>query len=128
MCISDNLKWDVAHGIVRTQALCRSARLSKYEHISVRTTGVVFLGTPHQGSKMASWGFWVARFFSFLGSNAQIVDEIVLDSSRVRDLHADFVAILQNNLRVVNIYETRPYNFGFRYFPWHIMVRTWFCC
>ncbi|OAP62754.1 hypothetical protein AYL99_01981 [Fonsecaea erecta] len=94
-------------GLVVKQALVHASAMSNFRHISSRTTGVIFLGTPHLGSEMAYWGRTLARALKAHGSNPDLLDEINLDSSKLRDLHKNFVAIFQNSLAVVNIYETR---------------------
>ncbi|KIW70685.1 hypothetical protein PV04_02930 [Phialophora macrospora] len=94
-------------GLVVKQALVHASTMPKFRHIASRTTGVIFLGTPHQGSQVAFWARAVARALKAHGSNPYLLEEIILDSPKLRDLHHDFVAILQNTLSVVNIYETR---------------------
>ncbi|KAJ2969423.1 hypothetical protein NQ176_g8672 [Zarea fungicola] len=48
-------------GNIIEQAIVSASRHnSVYAHIAECTVGVVFLGTPHRGSRAAKWGTWIA--------------------------------------------------------------------
>jgi len=52
-----------------------------------------------------------------------MLDEIILDSPRLEDLHDQFVSVFHDSLTVVNIYETRRAVWKKWGFQWGEMVR-----
>ena len=67
----------VAHspgGLVCEQALIFSDKRGTLKRILANTIGIVFLGMPHGGSSLASWGDTVAKYVNvFRGTNRDIL-------------------------------------------------------
>ncbi|KAI1299765.1 hypothetical protein F5Y03DRAFT_247246 [Xylaria venustula] len=74
-------------GIVIKEALCRSARA---EHIIPDTSGILFLGIPHQGSPLSIFVSVVARVTGFLGSNTGLLFTLQHHSNQLSDLDSRF--------------------------------------
>lgn len=73
-----------------------------------QTHAVVFLGTPHRGSRSAKAGTYFAALTAIygLGSNQNMVGELQPESANLFDLHNNFVAV-SGSMRIVNFFEKR---------------------
>jgi hypothetical protein len=82
------------------------------------TSGVVFLGTPHRGSKLQPWGSIVADILGTFGydSHKGILDDLKFDSPKLRDLLREF-SIIANRLQIVIycFFELFDTDFGQRF-------------
>ena len=67
------------------------------------TVGILFLGTPHQGSSAAEYGIWLARA---LRSNTTLLETLKKNSPTLLEVAQDFHASY-NNVDIVCFYETR---------------------
>jgi tetratricopeptide (TPR) repeat protein len=72
-----------------------------------RTRAIIFLGTPHRGSRVASWGWYWCQFLRPIGSNPLLPGELTYDSPDLLDLHKDFTNSVNERLEVVNFFESR---------------------
>ncbi|KAL2831521.1 Alpha/Beta hydrolase protein [Aspergillus cavernicola] len=110
----------IAHslgGLVVQQALI-SARESRTDHlqdIETRTVGICFLGTPHRGTNLATWGERFARVLNiFKPVNCQIVSLLGPRSKALHEMRRSFHNILEkrkdegSRIRIVCFYETVP--------------------
>ncbi|PGH14460.1 hypothetical protein AJ80_05905 [Polytolypa hystricis UAMH7299] len=119
-------------GLVIKQALVSAAKelqshpkYEDYQSLITSIAGVVFLGTPHNGSKLASYGTIQANIRSWLGgpSNPEILAPLILESttSLVGGLMTDFQNIQQGDrlsgLLAYYFYETKPLTIG----RWNVM-------
>ena len=105
----------VAHshgGLVVKQALLTSFLENSTTGVLSRTDGVLFFGTPHQGSDLASLGHIVAVILSPWGSDGNILESIKPGSNANRELHVSFTDILntsrardQGAISIWNFYE-----------------------
>jgi hypothetical protein len=105
----------VAHshgGLVVKQALLTSLLEKSTTGVFARTSGVLFFGTPHQGSDLASLGHVVAAILSPWGSDSNLLELIKPGSNANRDLHVSFTDILnksrtrdQGAIYIWNFYE-----------------------
>jgi hypothetical protein len=81
------------------------------------TAGVVFLGTPHRGANLASWGDTLATCAAAfgLGPDTQLLNILRKDSDRLREIFNDF-AMLANEmgLDLICFYELYPTNISYR--------------
>jgi hypothetical protein len=87
--------------ITNLQALVLARFGSSYEDIRLSTAGVVFLGTPHDGSDAAALGEKIAKI---LGNNARLLASLKSQSSELFGLSRDFDAEYQE-LKAICYYE-----------------------
>ena len=94
------------------QALCRK----NAEKILNDTSGIIFLGTPHDGSSVSTAGAVVARATGFLGSNFALPLALQSHGSNLSDLSRSFEEAKQlqsEKLQIISFRETKPtYIFG----------------
>jgi protein SERAC1 len=102
----------VAHslgGLVCEDALNLSDRRQSLRSILSNTLGIVFMGTPHGGSYLASWGSAVAKYAKvFRGTNRDILKTLQPGSSDLQRTEEDFQHMLRRDdvkLRVFCFYE-----------------------
>ncbi len=61
------------------------------------TRGIVFMGTPHKGSSLASWGNTVAKYLSKVRAvNRKLLRTLEVDSNVWRGVEEEFQQLLQN--------------------------------
>jgi hypothetical protein len=81
------------------------------------TYGVIFLGTPHRGADIASWGDTLATCAAAfgLGPDTELLNILRKDSDRLREIFNDF-AVLANemSLDLVCFYELYPTTIKYR--------------
>jgi hypothetical protein len=103
--------------LIPEQALGIAKHDSKFHHLLKATAGVVFLGTPHRGADLASWGDTLATCAAAfgLGPDTQLLNILRKDSDRLREIFNDF-AILANEmgLDLICFYELYPTNISYR--------------
>ena len=57
------------------------------------TIGILFLGTPHQGSSVAEYGVWLARAF---GNDTKLLESLKKNSPILLEVGQDFEASYSN--------------------------------
>ena len=67
------------------------------------TVGILFLGTPHQGSSAAEYGTWLARA---LGNDTTLLETLKKNSPTLLEVAQDFEASY-SNVDIVCFYERR---------------------
>ncbi|KAL3433710.1 hypothetical protein BDV09DRAFT_205138 [Aspergillus tetrazonus] len=110
----------IAHslgGLVVQQALT-AARESRADHlhdIETHTIGICFLGTPHRGTNLATWGERFARMFNiFKPVNYQLVSLLEPRSKALHKMRRSFYNLLEkrkdegSRIQIVCFYETIP--------------------
>ena len=65
--------------------------------------GILFLGTPHQGSSAAEYGMWFARA---LGNDTTLLETLKKNSPTLLEVAQDFEASY-SNMDIVCFYEER---------------------
>ena len=70
--------------------------------------GVLFLGTPHQGSSAAEYGLWLARA---LGKDTTLLETLKINSPTLLEVARDFEASY-SNVDIVCFYEQRDGQMG----------------
>lgn len=82
-----------------SQALGIAKHDQSFHHLLKATAGVVFLGTPHRGADIASWGDTLATCAAAfgLGPDTQLLNILRKDSNRLREIFNDF-AVLSNEM------------------------------
>ncbi len=76
--------------------------------------GVLFLGTPHQGSSAAEYGMWLARA---LGKDTTLLQTLKKNSPTLLEIAQDFDASY-SNVDIVCFYEERDGQMGIQV-CWH---------
>ncbi|KAI0188278.1 hypothetical protein EV127DRAFT_471280 [Xylaria flabelliformis] len=95
-------------GIIIKQALCAS---EPEQDISKNTRGIIFLGTPHQGTSVSNWGALLAFLTSYLGSDNTLLLYLKRYNSDLSNLEAGFKKWIDKRPRKVKVecfYEMRP--------------------
>ncbi|KAI1739827.1 hypothetical protein F4680DRAFT_420160 [Xylaria scruposa] len=98
-------------GIVIKQALCEALSASEESKKIVHdTSGILFLGTPHQGSPMSRFGFIVAWATGFLGSSTGLLFTLRHHSTELTDLRQRFHNVYKSleDPKIHSICETKP--------------------
>ncbi|CAG8018098.1 unnamed protein product [Penicillium salamii] len=90
------------------RALVQAKRRREFSHLVGRTKAILFLGAPHRGSTYGLLGWLGAMLLRPVGSNHMILAHMDYDSQELSDLHENFIASTQDDLKVINFYEQRP--------------------
>ena len=84
--------------------------------LSVSMAGIIFLGTPHQGSDAAVYGIWLAQA---VGHDKTLLESLRRNSSVLYDIARDFEASYgYDNADIVCFYESKNASYG----PWRTQV------
>ncbi|KAJ4319205.1 hypothetical protein N0V84_006487 [Fusarium piperis] len=101
-------------GIVFKQAFVRAHELARYDDVRRCTRGVLFLGTPHRGSDLASWGTMLSAMLkaaSFgTSTDTQLPKDLEPDSRDLERISQSFKA-RSAGLRIYSFYETEKMDF-----------------
>jgi hypothetical protein len=116
--VSEHPQSSLAHELTRyEQALAIAKHDQNFHHILKATYGVVFLGTPHRGADIASWGDTLATCAAAfgLGPDTELLNILRKDSDRLREIFNDF-AVLSNDmgLHLICFYELYPTKISYR--------------
>jgi hypothetical protein len=85
------------------------------ENIAMATAGVIFFGTPHRGSKDASWGRIIAVLGSYSGFNSYdgIIKDLEEESTHQVDLlHGFSVWLRRMSVETVCFFELKETDYG----------------
>ncbi|KAG7038643.1 Kinesin light chain [Colletotrichum scovillei] len=84
-------------GLVCQAALSRAHKREELEEVLEATRGILFLGTPHHGSDLASWAEQLARCVGiFKQTNTAILSVLRPESEVLAEIQDDFHNILQS--------------------------------
>ncbi|KAJ9660144.1 hypothetical protein H2201_007051 [Coniosporium apollinis] len=111
----------IAHsfgGLVLKEALVRASIGEEYKNIRDATCGVIFLGTPHQGSSVSTLGALAARLTRLFGSDTTQLVYLQMHSRELANLQARFRKGITEGTKMFSFYETFPtcfwgFSFGF---------------
>ncbi|KAI1444322.1 Alpha/Beta hydrolase protein [Annulohypoxylon stygium] len=83
---------------------------TSFKDINDNIAGIIFLGTPHQGSSISRFGEILARLTSFSGSNTSLLSLLSYYSQPLYDLRDRFSTTLQSrkSIPIYSFYETKP--------------------
>ena len=90
-------------GLVLKKALCTaSTRASADAHLQAVgscTKGIIFMGTPHAGSNMASWADAIGRILQVrsVNVNKNLINTLKSDSEVLRDVNDQFGQLLERH-------------------------------
>jgi pimeloyl-ACP methyl ester carboxylesterase len=98
----------VAHslgGLVAEQAYLLARDMPELRMVYERVRGMVFLGTPHGGSGLASTGSVVSRLVNlFRRSNTRLVEELHPDADTLNAIGHDFMVEVRNQKQPLLLY------------------------
>ena len=104
-------------GLVIEQAVVQANSAGgRYEYLVKLLGGLVFLGTPHQGSKSQKWGSIMANLANLIDyGESGLMNEVDEKSMKIFDLISNFKKIMISmdlaKTAVVCFYENRPTNY-----------------
>ena len=104
-------------GLVIEQAVVQANSAGgRYEYLVKLLGGLVFLGTPHQGSKSQKWGSIMANLANLIDyGEAGLMNDVDEKSMKIFDLVSNFKKIMISmdlaKTAVVCFYENRPTNY-----------------
>ena len=104
-------------GLVIEQAVVQANSAGgRYEYLVRLIGGIVFLGTPHQGSKSQGWGSIVANLANLFDyGESGLMKEVDEKSMKIFDLVSEFKKIMISTdlakSAVICFYENRPTNY-----------------
>lgn len=91
------------------QSLVQARIEERYNSISESTVGIIFLGTPHQGSKKVAYATVLSNIAIALRNKTQprLVKALQINSEELMQLAADF-RLQVSKYHVYSFYETEP--------------------
>ncbi|KAF8248856.1 hypothetical protein K440DRAFT_599764 [Wilcoxina mikolae CBS 423.85] len=92
-------------GIIIKQALVQADRKNRAHPVLKSTSGIIFLGTPHDGSWPSSIAKLAVNCTFWMGSSSSIMDALGYQSTELRELDKDFTRIYRKSITC--FYETR---------------------
>ena len=96
------------------EALNLSSKRQALGSILSNTLGILFMGTPHAGSHLATWGSVVAKYANvFRGTNREILGTLQLGSSDLQRTEEDFQHLILRDdikLKIYCFYEALKMN------------------
>ena len=96
------------------QALVLADHGNTFRDIRLSTAGIIFLGTPHQGSEAAVYGVWLAQV---MGQDKTLLESLRRNSPALHEIARDFEASY-SNVDIVCFYEDKDASYG----PWRTQV------
>ena len=110
------------------KALLQATSISiEFQDILQNIRGIIFLGTPHRGTKYSDYARAIALRLNRINANPDIFLPLKVNSLALLDQHAKFMD-RYDNLDLVNFYETRAlplFRYPIRKFWYKDIVR--FC-
>jgi protein SERAC1 len=94
----------------------RHANIERQRSIFVSTYGILFLGTPHNGSDIAKWGSLLERIShavmpkKFMDSQPQLVQALKTNNETLQNINRLFIEII-NRFHVYFFHESKPMDF-----------------
>ena len=109
-------------GLVIEQAVVQANSAGgRYEYLVRLIGGIIFLGTPHQGSKSQKWGLIMANLANLIDhGESGLMNEVNETSMKIFDMICEFQKIMISTdlakSAVICFYENRPTNYLQRVF------------
>ncbi|KAI1076580.1 hypothetical protein F5B20DRAFT_555609 [Whalleya microplaca] len=101
-------------GLVFKQAFIRAQESKSYIGLKNKFGGVMFFGTPHRGSQLASWASIIAKILKSASfgttTNLQLAEDLE-PQSRILDYISASFRNQSSNLRIISCYETLKMDF-----------------
>ncbi|CAK41176.1 uncharacterized protein An12g06460 [Aspergillus niger] len=89
------------------KAICLAKTDRQYRDILDDTIGIIFLGTPHQGSDIPQFGAMIARLTWVFGSSTMLLKGLYRDNPHLSDLQERFMSVIRRrrDIKLVAMYE-----------------------
>ncbi|RDK45590.1 hypothetical protein M752DRAFT_263208 [Aspergillus phoenicis ATCC 13157] len=89
------------------KAICLAETDRQYRDILDDTIGIIFLGTPHQGSDIPQFGAMIARLTWVFGSSTMLLKGLYRDNPHLSDLQERFMSVIRRrrDIKLVAMYE-----------------------
>ncbi|PYH51043.1 uncharacterized protein BO96DRAFT_488799 [Aspergillus niger CBS 101883] len=89
------------------KAICLAETDRQYRDILDDTIGIIFLGTPHQGSDISQFGAMIARLTWIFGSSTILLKGLYRDNHHLSDLQERFMSVIRRrkDIKLVAMYE-----------------------
>ena len=100
--------------LICSQALVLANHGDGFRDIRLSTVGIIFLGTPHQGSDAAVYGMWLAQAARH---DKTLLESLKRNSPALHDVARDFETSY-GSVDVVCFYENKEASYG----PWRTQV------
>ncbi|OJI82831.1 hypothetical protein ASPTUDRAFT_123533 [Aspergillus tubingensis CBS 134.48] len=96
------------------KAICLAETDKQYRDILDDTIGIIFLGTPHQGSNVSQFGAFIARLTWVFGSSTILLKGLYRDNPHLSDLQERFMSVIRRrkDIKLVTMYEKHPTYFA----------------
>jgi hypothetical protein len=94
----------------KRQALIIAEQETAYKQICHNTLGIIFFGTPHQGSSIANYATTTTRTLLILANkpNAELLESLRKGSPALKQLGEDWKAHHERRpYKIASFYETR---------------------
>src|SRR5271155_4478851 len=94
----------------------RHAHIERLRSIYVSTYGILFLGTPHNGSELAKWGTLLQSICSavlpkkFFDSSPQLIEALKTNNVQLQYINRQFIEII-GRFRIYFFHESKPMDF-----------------
>ncbi|EXM16559.1 P-loop containing nucleoside triphosphate hydrolase [Fusarium oxysporum f. sp. vasinfectum] len=101
-------------GIVFKQAYVRAHEVERYHELAKSTRGVLFFGTPHRGSGLASWGTMLSSILKTASLGTSTNTQLSRDlepNSRDLDRISQSFKMKSSGLKIYSFYETEKMDF-----------------
>jgi hypothetical protein len=95
-----------------------NTRGDSFQYLAMATVGVIFLGTPHRGTKASKWGELVALSAKKLGwsTESAILKDLREDSETLGDLLYEFTLwLFRTSVPTVCFFEQHETDYGKRF-------------
>ncbi|KAI5848526.1 hypothetical protein DFP73DRAFT_629907 [Morchella snyderi] len=78
---------------------------SRYKSFEKVITGIIFLGVPHDGSRLTAIGKLLSHGTYWLGSSTEILESLKPGARELRDLNNTFLTGYQGGLKIISFWE-----------------------
>ena len=92
-----------------------NSRGEKFQYLATSTVGILFLGTPHRGTKASKWAEWIAYTGKKIGleMNDAILKDLREDSEILTDLLSEFALwLFRMSISTVCCFEMHKTDLG----------------
>ncbi len=125
-CTSEGELIPIAKVILYQALVNADSHDGPFQYLANSTVGIVFLGTPHRGTKSTKWGEWIAFSGKALGFETEdrILKDLREDSETLMDLLYRFALWLsRTSTSVICCFEQHVTDYGARIgLKWKEMV------
>lgn len=99
--------------LIYCQSIRHHQHTERLRSIYVSTYGILFLGTPHNGSNLAKWGSLLQKICAaafprkFLDSSPQLIQALKANNETLQNINRLFIEII-GRFHISFFYESKP--------------------